>query len=115
MAKRCCLSVSAMYDFLTPVDFSGLGPTSKRQTKEPAMRFIIASALITMAPLSAFAAPPEGAKLSEILAKVEQTPDLEYIDEVDWNDRGYYEIEYFMKNGAKAEIKIDPKTGEPVR
>ena len=24
-------------------------------------------------------------------------------------------VEYFMKNGAKAEIRIDPKTGEAVR
>ena len=79
------------------------------------MRLIIATALLVLTPLGAYAAPPEGTKLSEIIAKVEQTPDLEYIDEVDWNDRGYYEIEYFMKNGAKAEIKIDPKTGETVR
>lgn len=79
------------------------------------MRFILASALLILAPLNAYAAPPEGTKLSEIIAKVEQTADVEYVDEVDWNDRGYYEIEYFMKNGAKAEIKIDPKTGESVK
>jgi uncharacterized membrane protein YkoI len=79
------------------------------------MRFIFAATLMTIVPLSAFAAPPTGAKLSEIIAKVEQTPDVEYVHEVDWNDRGYYEIEYFMTNGAKAEIKIDPKTGEAVR
>ncbi|TKT76686.1 PepSY domain-containing protein [Aquamicrobium sp. LC103] len=79
------------------------------------MRFIIASTLMILASLSAYAAPPEGAKLSEIIAELEQNPDVEYIDEVDWNDRGYYEIEYFMKNGAKAEIRIDPKTGAAVR
>jgi hypothetical protein len=79
------------------------------------MRSIIAATLITVVPLGAYAAPPTGTKLSEIVAKVEQIPDVEYVDEVDWNDRGYYEIEYFMTNGAKAEIKIDPKTGEAVR
>lgn len=80
------------------------------------MRFTVASALLILAPLSAYAAPPpEGTKLSEIVAKVEQTSDVDYVDEVDWNDRGYYEIEYYMKNGAKAEIKIDPKTGESVK
>ncbi|MFD1791003.1 PepSY domain-containing protein [Ochrobactrum teleogrylli] len=63
----------------------------------------------------ASAAAPEGQKLSEIISKIEQTSDVSYVDEVDWNDRGYYEIEYFMKNGAKVEIKIDPKTGESIK
>jgi hypothetical protein len=80
------------------------------------MRLFFASALsLVVTALDAHAAAPEGSKLSEIVAKIEQTPDVEYVDEVDWNDRGYYEIEYFMKNGAKAEIRIDPKTGEAVR
>jgi len=79
------------------------------------MRTMLAAILLTATSVSAFAAAPEGAKLSEIIAKIEQTADVQYIDEVDWNDRGYYEIEYFMKNGAKVEIKIDPKTGESVR
>lgn len=79
------------------------------------MRPILASALLILASTAAHAAAPEGTKLSEIIAKIEQNPDVEYIDEVDWNDRGYYEIEYVMKNGAEAEIKIDPKTGEAVR
>ncbi|KKX34218.1 PepSY domain-containing protein [Rhizobium sp. LC145] len=80
------------------------------------MRLFFASALsLVITALNAHAAAPDGAKLSEIVAKIEQTPDVEYVDEVDWNDRGYYEIEYFMKNGAKAEIRIDPKTGEAVR
>lgn len=76
------------------------------------MRFTIAAAFVIIAPLSVHAAPPQGTKLADIIAKVEQTPEIDYVDEVDWNDRGYYEIEYYMKNGAKAEIKIDPKTGE---
>lgn len=79
------------------------------------MRTMLAAALLTATSVSAFATAPEGAKLSDIIAKIEQTADLQYIDEVDWNDRGYYEIEYFLKNGAKVEIKIDPKTGESIR
>ncbi|MBC8717489.1 PepSY domain-containing protein [Ochrobactrum sp. Marseille-Q0166] len=79
------------------------------------MRTMLAAAFLTATSVSAFATAPEGAKLSDIIAKIEQTADLQYIDEVDWNDRGYYEIEYFLKNGAKVEIKIDPKTGESIR
>ncbi|WP_280993285.1 PepSY domain-containing protein [Ochrobactrum sp. 19YEA23] len=63
----------------------------------------------------ALAAAPEGQKLSDIISKIEQSADFAYVDEVDWNDRGYYEIEYLMKNGAKVEIKIDPKTGETIK
>lgn len=79
------------------------------------MRTMLAAILLTATSAGAFAATPEGIKLSEIIAKVEQNTDVQYVDEVDWNDRGYYEIEYFLKNGAKVEIKIDPKTGESVR
>ncbi|WP_273725060.1 PepSY domain-containing protein [Brucella gallinifaecis] len=79
------------------------------------MRTILVAVLLTTTSFGAFAAAPEGTKLSQIISKIEQTADLQYIDEVDWNDRGYYEIEYFLKNGAKVEIKIDPKTGESVR
>lgn len=79
------------------------------------MRLIIAAIVLTFTALSAYAAPPEGKKLSELVAKIEKMADFQYIDEIDWNDRGYYEVEYFMKNGAKVEIKLDPNTGEPIK
>ncbi|WP_245476006.1 hypothetical protein [Mesorhizobium sp. M7A.F.Ca.US.006.01.1.1] len=47
------------------------------------MRFVIAATMLTLISAGAHAAPPQGAKLSDIIAKVEQTPDIEYIDEVD--------------------------------
>jgi uncharacterized membrane protein YkoI len=38
------------------------------------------------------------------------------VDEADWSNRyNSYKIEYVMKNGAKATIRIDPKTGEAVK
>lgn len=76
------------------------------------MRVLLTALAFTLATGAAYAAEPTGQKLSEILTKVEQSSDFSYIDEIDWNDRGYYEIEYYLKNGAKVEIKIDPKTGE---
>ncbi|MGH6861464.1 MAG: PepSY domain-containing protein [Phyllobacterium sp.] len=56
------------------------------------MRFILASAFLAATTLGTFAAAPEGAKLSEIIAKIEQAADFQHVDEVDWNDRGYYVI-----------------------
>lgn len=79
------------------------------------MKIFIAATIVTFTAMSACAAAPEGAKLSDIVAKIENTADVQYIDEVDWNDRGYYEIEYYLKSGAKVGVKIDPKTGEVVK
>jgi hypothetical protein len=79
------------------------------------MRLILASAILAASSLSSFAAPPEGQKLSEIIAKIEQNADVQYVDEADWSRRGYYKIEYVRKDGAKVKIKIDPRTGSSVR
>ncbi|MBA8844877.1 putative membrane protein YkoI [Ochrobactrum sp. RH1CCR137] len=80
------------------------------------MRLAATTLFIGLSAVAAYAAPPsEGSKLSEIIAKIEQKADTAFIDEVDWNDRGYYEIEYVTKAGAKVEVKVDPKTGENVR
>jgi hypothetical protein len=76
---------------------------------------ILASALLASSSLCALAAAPEGKKLSEIIAQIEQGSDVQYVLEADWSRRGFYKIEYMMKNGAKASIRIDPKTGEAVR
>ena len=80
------------------------------------MRLILASAILAASSLTSFAATPDGQKLSEIVAKIEQNAEVQYVDEVDWNHRrGYYTIEYVRKDGAKVKIAIDPKTGETVR
>ncbi|MGD9846543.1 MAG: PepSY domain-containing protein [Variibacter sp.] len=79
------------------------------------MRLILASAILAASTLASFAAAPEGQKLSEIIAKIEQNAEVQYVDEVDWKHRrGYYEIEYIRKDGAKVKLRIDPKTGQTV-
>lgn len=80
------------------------------------MRFILASSILAASCVVAFAAPPEGQKLSEIIAKLEQNAEIQHVNEVDWsNRRGHYKIEYVRKDGAKVKINIDPKTGSMVR
>jgi len=59
------------------------------------------------------APPPNAKKLSEIIAKVEQRPDFAFIDEVDWDGKGY-DVTYFTKDEAKVEIKYDPITAMPM-
>ena len=80
------------------------------------MRLVLAFAILAASSLASFAATPEGQKLSEIIARIEQSGEVQYVDEVDWNRRrGYYKIEYVRKDGAKVKMKIDPKTGTSVR
>lgn len=71
-------------------------------------------AAVTMS-FSAFASPtpPENSmSLSDILQSVETQFNPTYIDEVNWDDDGYWEVEYVDRNGSKRELKIDPITGD---
>ena len=59
--------------------------------------------------------PPAGAQaLSQIVAAVEAEAgaNLAYIKEVEWDDDGYWEVEYRTTDGAKVEIEIDPVSGQ---
>lgn len=67
----------------------------------------------TATPAGAPVPPENGLKLSEIVAKIEQRDQFRYIDEVDWDEDGYYEVTYYTSDKAKVEIKIDPVTGQP--
>ena len=58
--------------------------------------------------------PPENAqKASDIVAKIEGRPDFRYLESIEWNDQGYYEITYHTADKARVEMKIDAQTGEP--
>ncbi|MFU0502996.1 PepSY domain-containing protein [Pseudaminobacter sp. NGMCC 1.201702] len=58
--------------------------------------------------------PPENSlKLSEIITKIETRDQFRYIDEIDWQEEGYYEVTYYTKDKAKVEINVNPVTGEP--
>lgn len=68
-----------------------------------------------LAPALAIAAPPpaDGLKLSQIVAQVETSAGaaLAYIDELEWDDDGYWEVKYITTDGRKIEEKLDPRTG----
>jgi len=58
--------------------------------------------------------PPENSKkLSEIISGIEGRPQFHYVDEIEWNNRGYYEVTYYTTDKAKVEINIDPVSGQP--
>lgn len=58
-------------------------------------------------------APPQNAQpLSRLIAAVERQDDFAYFKEIDWDDDGYYEVEYRTRGGGDREVRIDPVTGQ---
>ncbi len=78
------------------------------------MRALLVAVLLIGLPAAhalADSPPPPGAKpLTELLKGIEQSADFGFFDEVDWDD-GAYEVEYYLKTGAKKKVSIDPVTG----
>jgi hypothetical protein len=55
-----------------------------------------------------------GKRPSEILASIEDREDFRYLEEMEWNDDGYYSIVYHTADKARVEIHIDARSGDPV-
>lgn len=67
---------------------------------------------LAAAPVLAQSAPPAGSlPLSQIVAALEATEGFSHFDEIEWDDDGYWEIEYLTTDGRKIEVRIDPVTG----
>ncbi len=78
-------------------------------------KFLVLPALaaVSYAGVAFASSPPTNAiALSEIIGLVESQVSFKYIDEVNWDNDGYWEVEYIDDNGRKVEIKIDPVTGK---
>lgn len=78
------------------------------------LRYIFPIALaMSAAPALADRQPPQQAlPLSEIVTGLENQYDIAWIDEIEWDDDGYWEVEFYARDGSKVELKIDPVTGE---
>lgn len=83
------------------------------------MRMIITALVTALIPAMAMAddtpPPADAMKLSAIITALEERigNQLAYISEVDWDDDGYWEIEYKAADGSSTEVKLDPTSGEP--
>ena len=83
------------------------------------MRMVTAAFVAALFPATVMAAdtppPADAMKLSAVITALEERvgDQLGYIDEVEWDDDGYWEIEYKGTDGASTEVKLDPVTGEP--
>jgi hypothetical protein len=66
-------------------------------------RFVLFAALafaLALASPALAAPPPADAK------------PVTYFDEVEWDDDGYWEIEYLSKAGTKTKLRVDPISGQ---
>lgn len=83
------------------------------------VRFLVPLLLAVLAASAARAqdeerAPPQDARpLSEIVAQVEKRDGFRYVDEIDWDEDGFWEITYFTTDRARVEVRYDPVTGDP--
>ncbi|TVP73366.1 MAG: PepSY domain-containing protein [Rhodobacteraceae bacterium] len=77
------------------------------------LRYIFPVALLlSAAPALADRTPPAKAlPLSAIVAALETEYEIHFIDEIEWDDDGYWEVEFFTQDGNRVELKIDPVTG----
>ncbi|HEX5079268.1 MAG TPA: PepSY domain-containing protein [Geminicoccaceae bacterium] len=71
-----------------------------------------AACLLAASPAFADAPPADAQPLSRVLQTLEQQGDVAYFDEVDWDDDGYWEIEYVDRSGNTVEIRVDPVSGQ---
>jgi hypothetical protein len=46
-------------------------------------------------------------------SSLEQQGEIAFFDEIEWDDDGYWEIEYYTAAGAKVKVKVDPVSGKP--
>lgn len=82
------------------------------------MRLILPVAAIMLMPTALLAQdrpPADALPLSQILSTLEEDvgTDLAFVDEVDWDDDGYYEVEYYTGDGREVKVRLDPVTGQP--
>lgn len=75
--------------------------------------FPVALAMSTAPALADRQPPAQALPLSTIVAGLERQYDIAWIDEIEWDDDGYWDIEFFDRAGSKVDLKIDPVTGQP--
>lgn len=74
---------------------------------------VLVPALLLAMPALARDLPPTNAlPLSRVLANIERSQPVRAFTEVEWDDDGYWEIEYMPRNGRRTvKLRIDPVTG----
>ena len=59
--------------------------------------------------------PPERTLLTSgmVIAAVEKTQPVRVFTEIEWDDDGYWDIEFINTDNRRSSLRIDPVSGEP--
>lgn len=73
----------------------------------------LAAAMVVAMPAFAQRVPPTNSlPLSQILAKIEVNQSVSSFRQIEWEDDGYWEIEFFSTKSSRPQrLRIDPVTG----
>ena len=79
------------------------------------LRYIFPVALaMNAAPVLAQGGAPAALPLPAIVAALETRYDIQFIDGIEWDDAGFWEVEFFTRDGALVALKLDPVSGTPL-
>lgn len=79
--------------------------------KNPVLPFVAVIALFAGAAAADTPPPANALPLSQILQAIEADGNVAWIDEVDWDDDGHWDVEYYTTDGRQVDVRIDPLTG----
>lgn len=76
---------------------------------------VAAAALFALiGPANAQQVPPDGAMpLTEVIAAVEKANQVNSFREVEWDEDGYWDIEFIDPENRAVSVRVDPMTGGP--
>ncbi|HMQ91624.1 MAG TPA: PepSY domain-containing protein [Amaricoccus sp.] len=78
------------------------------------MRLLAIALLLVAAPAFAQNLPPaNGLPLSQIVAGVETSQPVRVFTEIEWDDDGYWDVEFINADNRRRSVRIDPFSGEP--
>lgn len=74
----------------------------------------LGASLIAALPAMAQSLPPANAlPLPQVIANVEKSQPVRSFSEIEWDDDGYWDIEFVNTNNRRSSVRMDPVTGEP--
>jgi hypothetical protein len=74
---------------------------------------VLGAVLFAAPAIAADRPPPANAlPLSQILQTLEKQGQVAYFDDIEWEDGGYWKIEYVAHAGGTMKVEVDPVTGE---
>lgn len=92
-----------------------LGATRAQFRETPNMIHAMLASAVSLVTLPALAqsVPPAGAlPLSQVVAKVEANQPVRVFTAVEWEDDGYWDMEFINTGNRRTAVRIDPFTGE---